>query len=148
MKWSWPNVRYYLGIYMDEMRKIIKDLGKDTRFQGQDLIPRTFRIENWFQSTFSLLQMLKMITSVMTVSKECATAFWLVFDLLLDHWTSVQIKLSSHPLCDMYWWHYASRSHIWVRVDCWVTSLCIAQVSFTFDWARVTNTEKWNCVDE
>jgi hypothetical protein len=40
-KWPWPNLKYYPGIYLEGIRKNMKNLCKDSRSPGQDLNPET-----------------------------------------------------------------------------------------------------------
>jgi hypothetical protein len=36
-KWSWPNLRFYLGIFQEELRKTMKNFSQDSQSLGQDL---------------------------------------------------------------------------------------------------------------
>jgi hypothetical protein len=35
--WSWPNLRYYPSIFLEVVRRILKNSSEDSRSAGQDL---------------------------------------------------------------------------------------------------------------
>jgi hypothetical protein len=37
MKRSWPNLRYYIGIYLEGLRKTTENFSKANRYPGRDL---------------------------------------------------------------------------------------------------------------
>jgi hypothetical protein len=38
-KWSWPNPRYYSGIYLEGLKKTTKNINQDSWSPGWDLNP-------------------------------------------------------------------------------------------------------------
>jgi hypothetical protein len=50
MKWcgrkrSWPNIKYYPGIFLEKLRKTTKDLSQDMRSTDRDLNPGSVKYE-------------------------------------------------------------------------------------------------------
>jgi hypothetical protein len=81
-KQSWPNLRYYPSIYLEELRQTIKNLGHDRWSLDRDLKPVPPEYEGVFTteprySTYLVLDLVSMVTG----SESCCVA-WLI--LLLE----------------------------------------------------------------